>query len=649
MTQKSSPVSSRARFKHGLLRLLAKFWWLDFVPPLLLALLLFVGLTALVYSGRMSSRLAAQGEAALLAWTLALEPRSSREVDRVHGDATLLVLVEPMELMTLRPSPLARVPDASAADYARVVQRLVDLGVKHIVIDWSVEAHPQDVVYYLPLIEAAATARGRSSLTFAIDPASSFAFPKELAELVEVADNSPCSAPDDAATFCPFVPDDGWIVTKLIAMSGRTASMIGSETSSRQITQLLPMIPPSFVLRWPDRGSLTQYRFGEVLAWSDQQFAKPPRFAFVGANPIMGAANIPKSRLVRGLSDAASSQGQLVSMPFAEFWRGLMLILLQDMLPRFPPAAWHWILAALPVIVVGATLSLFGGLAASLVLWAICLSWILGNAWLALPWGYYVPMFDGLYCGLATLLFGGAVRGSVLSFRKWKTREKHRLHAYTTDLKTNFISLVSHNLNTPVAKMHGMLDLARRLWPGEAASLRLQQALALVTRLELTIKTVLVRAAIDEGRTSVETKTLQSVLKEFQGVAVPLLRRGGVQIEVQAFRDDAEGWSALPVPLDVRAINALLLAFGTRLLRSDLAPQTLRMSVDVQSPSNDPDALSLVVRVQGGDREAGFLPAELADQLITSTVSRYCGRLSYGQQPDRGEVSMELPLHTMPV
>src|SRR5690606_15763066 len=85
------------------------------------------------------------------------------------------------------------------------------------------------------------------------------------------------------------------------------------------------------------------------------------------------------------------------------------------------------------------------------------------NALLMATVGVFVPVFDVIFAGLSSVVFLAFAKLSLESLRTRRFRLQRQIDSDVADVKGNFISLVSHNLNTPVAKMQGMLDLLNQL------------------------------------------------------------------------------------------------------------------------------------------------------------------------------------------
>lgn len=76
--------------------------------------------------------------------------------------------------------------------------------------------------------------------------------------------------------------------------------------------------------------------------------------------------------------------------------------------------------------------------------------------------GFLVPMSHPLLGIFLCYYFFIPYRLIVENRRSWEYRQKHELLKQVEELKTNFISMMSHDLKTPIARIQGMTDLITR-------------------------------------------------------------------------------------------------------------------------------------------------------------------------------------------
>jgi signal transduction histidine kinase len=609
-------------------RWLERVWWFDLAYPLTLALILFASLTAVLYSGMPSSRLALLAEGRLL--ELALLANRDGTTAKVDSDI-LVASALPTELDRFHSAPLGRRPEVSAADYARVIDRLATAGTKYIFVSWDLTAHPDSEVYYLPLIEVATRHQDQTTLLFAVAANRRMDFPKSLKPFVTVLDDVQCLDREDRQTICGYLPNfKNWVISVIIDLAVSQTQGHEEPLELSWVTSLLPSNVEAFALHLPAPNSLQTVSFSELLK---AQVPQTARFAFVGADISGANSGTPDSRFVRTVFDTTALHIDAGGTALHVFWAQIASMFLQERFLRFPP---EWVRIPLTLIVcafiVFGMVSFGGSTAASiLVIYAFTSFFLVAKVALALGW--YVPLFDSLYFGLATLSFAGSARLSYLSFLKWRLQESEKLHTQTADLKSNFISLVSHNLNTPVAKMQGMIGIVQSLAKDPAILERLREAQRLVTRLEFTIRFVLNTVALDEGKLNEAPRSIASLLGDFTATNQSALRKLGVAPTLTAAADPPE-LLQIPLRLDSK-ITTTVLAAMLALCSSDDAQDVfpIKMHVDVASDSAD-ESIQIRITITGGNepllaRALGPDPTlfkDVAADLVKRFTERYRGR-----------------------
>ncbi len=114
----------------------------------------------------------------------------------------------------------------------------------------------------------------------------------------------------------------------------------------------------------------------------------------------------------------------------------------------------------------------------------------------------YLPLFIPVYFSTLSLAAGAVLRLIKENLIQWKTRQTHQALEETKDLKVNFISLVSHNLNTPIAKIRNLIELVEydrqnQLDPGMQSSIA--QIIKLTNFLEKYFYNILLLIKVEES------------------------------------------------------------------------------------------------------------------------------------------------------
>lgn len=552
MTKKSRNSSLKSTLKAFDMKVLKqRLWWFDVVYPITVALLIFSSLTYVVYSGQRSSRLALLGEQKLLETSLKIaagrEPKARGEVLVVSADA--------LDVKRLGRAPLGVAPEPSAASFASVIQTLADQGVKTVFVRWNMDAHPNDEIYYLPLVETLRRLTPATKVYFATSSSMLDATPATFKEVAKVVEDELCNYPDRLHSDCPFNPDwPDWIMQALIDEALTPAA----KTEPVWLTLQMPSIAPSYLLNLPAPRSLPTRSFSSLLGAGNV----PPssaKVAFVGSDLSHGIARTNNSsvvRFVRTAYDPADLDFSVAGTPLHVFWAMTSQMLHDHAMVTVPPE-WAVILMTVALgLMVIFVMGRFGGTAASGMFVVFVLSGPVLNGWAIRHLNVYAPIFDSFYFGLSTFIVTGFGRLSYTAFHKWRLSEQRRMHVHTADLKGNFISLLSHNLNTPVAKMQGMLGLLAavpgdQLWKADVRTAEFH-----VTQLEYAIRGVLLAAALEERSLSPVARSLKAILSELTSVHRTSLKRLGIALQPAIGGD--EEMAHVPLDFDVRALTGAM-------------------------------------------------------------------------------------------
>lgn len=151
-----------------------------------------------------------------------------------------------------------------------------------------------------------------------------------------------------------------------------------------------------------------------------------------------------------------------VGMSSAEMHANILDTLIRNDSPRRPPRWVDFLMIAIisiitvnvvfsvkptrGLLILGATLFVFTGLA-GFAFW---------------PFGEWIDMAHPLLAVFLCYYFFIPYRLIIENRRSWEIYQKHRLLQQVEELKTNFISMMSHDLKTPIARIQGMVDIIQR-------------------------------------------------------------------------------------------------------------------------------------------------------------------------------------------
>ena len=87
---------------------------------------------------------------------------------------------------------------------------------------------------------------------------------------------------------------------------------------------------------------------------------------------------------------------------------------------------------------------------------------VVGNLLLFWPFGIWLNLSESLLSLFVCYYFVIPYRLIRENKIRWEVEQKHKLLSQVEELKTNFISMMSHDLKTPLARIKGMIELIRR-------------------------------------------------------------------------------------------------------------------------------------------------------------------------------------------
>lgn len=631
-----------------------RLWWLAYSYPVALVLALFIGLTSLIYGGKPSSRLAALAEGKLLELSLIASraaplPATNRDI--------IVVSAVPTEQYQFKQAPRGRHPDLAADSYALILAKLIHAGVEQIFVAWDLTSHRNNQSYYQDLIEVASKAAKPVTIHLVVDPELSRALPNELLTHVKVLHNISCRDRIDREIFCPYLPEQkNWIHSHLISLTKQ--NMDSGQHLSRAkgwLTQVLPSNTASFALALPPYAQLRQYTFAELLA---EDIDPEVKIAFVGSDASFATSGTAATPMLKTIFDSADISIDVAGTPPHQYWAQLAAMLAHGPYIQFPePWQMHLVSISLVALILLTMLRKSGTLATSILIFFVIIVLVF-NLKLSTVVAWYLPLFDSAYIGLAVLCFAGSGRLSYLSYAQSRLQESSRLHRETADLKTNFISLVSHNLNTPIAKMQSMLGIVQSLAQhattiassrqngelehakahGHLELRQFDQARQLVSQLELLVRFVLHSIALEEGKSVAIARSLDSLSKEFMAEHSPVLKRLGIVLKLKFIADEPE-LAMMPVQLDPKLTKTALLALAILKLLppSNLESATIQQTGELQlriAEIPEQQALGAVLCVVPKYASAAAAQAPQAVQLLTELAQTWLEQYAqaYGGQ-----------------
>lgn len=557
------------RISHVAARIREKFWWIDVIYPVALATLIFGCLTYIVYGGRESTRLSLLGERFLLEQSLRYTPDFSPQKPR----QVVSVSIDPVKMSLPDRSHLGLTPDVTVEIYGRIIESLALKGLKNIVVLWRSENHPQDDWGYAYLREILAKVQNHSKVIFVTNFAERNGIRSFVGDLVQVVDQVPCANADndEVQTYCPILKQNQEWIAQWLYQRFFLPAQQESEPQSHGESWVRGHVVPSWKTRYiPStvEGYITRMsspRFiedvsAQAVLQNSFELGSQTSIGFIGVDlaGVMGSHIRPAMPI--GITIPSAFWEPPENLSLHVYWASLTQSFIEGKIPTVASPLVIWIMNAAICGVIVLSMFRAGGLVAS----GILIFWYgaapLLNVFFLSYANFYAPIFNSYYLSLSLLTFSGFARLSFTALGRWRAEEKSRSLLDAADLKANFISLLSHNINTPIAKMQGMLDLLSLGKDFNPDSSDLFQARFYLAQLQLVIKSVLMATTLEEKAVSVTLRTVKNILDDFQNSFGPLVEQLGVQLTMGSVLAEHEDLLHLPLGFDSRVLSTALAA-----------------------------------------------------------------------------------------
>lgn len=539
-------------FVRILKQLYFKVWWMDVLYPLLLSFILFWSLSYLLYSGQKHRRVSSQIETRMIYWSLwAVSPRP---LDK--PSPFLTVSLTESDFQTLNQLSIHEHRDTSLINYAFLLNKLLDLESKIIFIHWQPDAFPSDSHYepFFPIIEKAKTLGAK--LYFVVHPTLMMSLPPRFRDQASLLEADPCDS--SLQILCVYEKVwNKWVMQKIAKLYWKDLS---TPRWFEPISHNLPPQSTAHLLYYNAYSDFIDFSFRDILELDEVATEAHKNFfrgksIFIGNSLVQGRTGMMKSadiNRVKTVLDPLNNSARRTGTPLHKFWAQHAQMFHDNAMIGIVPHELSVSLAFLLAILIIFILQRFGAIysLASFLLIA-CMGPIF-NILAIRHFLVYLPIFDALYAGFLSFLLATFAKLSIESFYHWRLRIQQKSDSELLSAKSHFLSLLSHNLNTPVAKMQGILSAVENYCTDENLSKDLQEAQKLVSSIQLCIRSVLVTTALEEKELNPEVFVFSSFLQSFRESMKKTLGRLGIDVEMHL--EESE-FSKVPVRFDPRALT----------------------------------------------------------------------------------------------
>jgi hypothetical protein len=193
---------------------------------------------------------------------------------------------------------------------------------------------------------------------------------------------------------------------------------------------------------------------------------------------------------------------------------------------------------------------------------------------------------------------------------------KEELADSTADIKQNFIHLISHNLNTPIAQLRGLLEVLSQDQPDEK---RITSASRLLEFIRVTVRAVLNTSTMGNQEIRKSEHPLKTFLDSFMEFEMGFFKRTGIQLEITPDEEDEDLGSVYfyKFMLDKEISNASVLyacvlasvKMKSSKLRCDLKP--------INDEPADPQGLIITITALDDQRSSHLIEPDFPMQALT--------------------------------
>jgi len=456
--------------------------WIRVAAPTFLGTLIIWLIIHIIYFAGPRESLAARIETEILRQTL----KNTFTKNQVSSERVLTFSVSSPDLAILEASPSNRLRDAHIKEYANVVEFVSSHDPTWIVVSWLTHAHPLTPEYLSPLTSIIDKLGIRDRTTLAVNMSALDALDVDFLKRYNIVEARDCY--HEINIHCTYSEDWTWMPQQVMS---RFLKKPGSWVASTN----LPHHLPNLILNLPEASAISNFNF--LDARSPVVAALPKKaIVFIGNNSeqqVMFRDN--KEVLQRTYTAKSQSRRTLQSdgTPWHIFWAQMASMFIDDHTVRVAPE-WLIILFCISLVL---TVFLLGFKMAERVLFAclILMAFILlfANLLSVTLLNLYIPITPLIITSFATLAGTVFLRLSINSYRGWRLLAQSAHAGEFWDVKQNFLQLISHNLNTPIAQLRGLLELICLDSPGNRS---LARALLLSDYVRISARAVLATSTL---------------------------------------------------------------------------------------------------------------------------------------------------------
>lgn len=576
------------------------------IAPLLLGASLIGILVSTMWFGGKRESLAGYAEANLLRFALSNSVKPAADPSKV-----VVISVKDTDLTTLRRAPHEIVRDAHIEEYASILERVATHNPRMIVVSWLGSAHPMNEGYLKPLTDTIDRLGIAQKTILAVHFYTTGAVPDAVTQKYQVAEARDCYY--EVNSFCTWNPKWNW-------MPQRIADAFWTDQKNWTLSQNLPHTLPNFVLNLPNPATLTTFSFLDFRPPVTAEIADGAA-VFIG-NDVMQELHFRdnKDLLQKTFVAASPLRRSLMTdgLPFHVFWAAMAEMFIENSTVAVVPE-WLCTVALLMMCfaILLAIRRLRGMALGPFLICAVSLP-LMNVVGVKLA-HVYMPVVPIIAAGFVLFTAAAFISVSMSNYRKWRLDAAESTAERTSDIKENFISLISHNLNTPIAQLRGLLDI---LIQKNSANAALTTSLIYLEIMRVTVRAVLNTSSMTTQPQSIASLTTRKIWQTFMDTEFSLLKRLSTVIDVQPLEEDedlGEIWF-YKFNIDIQTAMQTILYVAVFILVRHNSPRMTLMFTPIHAEPADPRGLVLRFSWQPSPSRA---PQLFPTDFVANAILRY--------------------------
>lgn len=527
--------------------------------------------TSIVYFGGRRESLAAHTEGSFIERSLYWTQHAPINTGKV-----IVVSARDEDADALPRAPVEEIVDLHISEYARAVEQALSFQPRLVVVSWLGNAHPLTESYLKPLTDVILKAQATRKVWMAVPYSETGSVPEALDKTFNFHEARDCVY--EVNNICTYIKDWEWINQAL-------ANEFWEDPPPHHISLNLPHFYPNFILNLPDGRGLTHYSFLDLK--TPGKFQPPPgTIIFIGNDTKQGLIFRHDKNILQRTYTATSWPRRALFLdgePFHVFWARLTQMFLDRTTIAVAPA---WTTRAGTIfmcVLVVAGIWFYGALALGPFLICALLMPMVNIAGVYL-FRVYVPIFDMIFVGSLSFIATTFLSVSYSSLRRWQIDAAHAQNAFTSDIKSNMISLLSHNLNTPVAQLRGLMEVLRTDPALQDSQEDFAACFLDVEKLQLCVRTVLMTTSLESELEVAASTMLRDLLRDFSQISLAALRRVGI-IGTISPEPDADDSDVLfqKVPFELPILQMAMTAIALTSLTDGQYRVHLTLTIDTHA------------------------------------------------------------------